>query len=164
FRPKRNRPKKRFSGFDTPSKCVSPNVFRGFVKSAAQKTGKVQHQAHIANDNKTPPRPSRVEMTWSFTILQPLSTTEVTEAAFAGTEAVWERKPKRLFNHNTTTQTCGRFEHFFDTHSPLPLHLPYVALSKKFKATALGIEKRSLGFPKEIPLPFTILKHQPRAI
>ena len=42
FRPKRNRPQKRFSGFDTPSKCVSPNIIRGFVKSAAQKTGKVQ--------------------------------------------------------------------------------------------------------------------------
>ena len=37
FRPKRNRPKKRFSGFDTPSKCVSPNVFRCLVKSTAQK-------------------------------------------------------------------------------------------------------------------------------
>ena len=42
FRPKRNRPKKRFSDFDTPSKCVSPNVFRAFVKSTAQKTGEVQ--------------------------------------------------------------------------------------------------------------------------
>ena len=42
FRPKRNRPKKRFSDFDTPSKRVSPNIIRGFVKSAAQKTGKVQ--------------------------------------------------------------------------------------------------------------------------
>ena len=42
FRPKRNRPQKRFSGFDTPSKCVSPNITRGFVKSAAQKTGEVQ--------------------------------------------------------------------------------------------------------------------------
>ena len=42
FHPKRNRPKKRFSGFDTPSKCVSPNIIKGFVKSAAQKTGEVQ--------------------------------------------------------------------------------------------------------------------------
>ena len=39
-------------------------------------------------------------------------------------------------------QTCGRFEHFFGTHFPLTLHLPCIALSKKFKATALGIEKR----------------------
>ena len=44
FRKKRNRPQKRFSGFDTPSKCVSPNIIRGLVKSAAQKTGEVQFQ------------------------------------------------------------------------------------------------------------------------
>ena len=50
FRPKRNRPKKRFSGFDTPSKCVSPNIIRGFVKSTAQKTGEVQYvECMIAN-------------------------------------------------------------------------------------------------------------------
>ena len=53
FRPKRNRPQKRFSGFDTPSKCVSPNIIRALVKSAAQKTGKVQllfpqNQAHYS--------------------------------------------------------------------------------------------------------------------
>ena len=54
---KRNRPKKRFSGFDTPSKCVSPNAFRGFVKSAAQKMGKVQifsrPSAHPLNTRQT---------------------------------------------------------------------------------------------------------------
>ena len=60
FRPKRNRPKKRFSGFDTPSKCVSPNVFSGFVKSTAQKTGEVQYRKsnspapHFAPAKATP--------------------------------------------------------------------------------------------------------------
>ena len=32
---------------------------------------------------------------------EPFSTTENTEAAFAGTEAVGERDPERLFNHYT---------------------------------------------------------------
>ena len=55
--PKRNQTKKRFSGFDTPSKCVSPNVFRGFVKSTAQKTGEVQ--------NRNSPAPTRATATSS---------------------------------------------------------------------------------------------------
>ena len=90
-----------------------------------------------------PPPGVKHHLAWSFAILKPLSTTEGTETAFADTEAVGEWEPKRLFNHYTTPPTCGRFEHFFDAHFPLPLHLPHIDLSKKFKATALGIEKRS---------------------
>ena len=46
--PKRNRPKKLFSGFEASPKCVSPNVLEGLVKSAAQKTGEVQNRLYAA--------------------------------------------------------------------------------------------------------------------
>lgn len=57
-------------------------------------------------------------------------------------KAVVEREPKRLFNHYAARLTCGRFERFFDTHSPFALQLSCFALSKKFNATAAVIEKR----------------------
>ena len=43
----RNRPKKRFPGFDTPSKCVSPNIIRGFVKSSVQKRVKSKFKGFL---------------------------------------------------------------------------------------------------------------------
>ena len=68
--------------------------------------------AHLRHNLKTASLRSWAANAGRNRVWQPLSTTEDTEAAFAGTEAVGERKPKRLFNHYATPPTCERFEHF----------------------------------------------------
>ena len=50
------------------------------------------------------------------------STTEHTEAAFAGTESGWGKGTETPNQPLYYPPTCGRFEHFFDTPFPVTIH------------------------------------------